>query len=361
MSRPPPLSHDADANSLMMGCGGCHFRAECGGLRVRAGIFDCFTHCCGGKDNCDVVCPKKPSQFAANLREVGGFDLAKDVPPSLIHTKSELPGFIPLLQHASSRSRRLATPAAALSLFEILQRGTSTLKHADRDALDSAYKLQPGGALFLTGTAEDAPLERWWSLGTIERRNAARAIAGLAPALVTSPNYSLFKDNPRTDDLHSMKRIVIAWEELNSAGLPCALHVNARTDFDFERWTKFIASRPEIQFISWEFATGGREGQRALWQSEQLCHLASSVGRPLGLVVRGGLKYLPALLGAFDSIQLIETSVFMKSMNRQQATAANGRIVWATEPTALGQPVDDLMEKNLRIVGDHLDRVLRRN
>jgi hypothetical protein len=54
--------------------------------------------------------------------------------------------------------------------------------------------------------------------------------------MATTPNYSLFVDRPRWDDLHAMKRIAIVHGEFLEAGMPGALHVNGRTDRDFERW-----------------------------------------------------------------------------------------------------------------------------
>jgi hypothetical protein len=51
----------------------------------------------------------------------------------------------------------------------------------------------------------------------------------LGVTLVTTPNFSLFIDQPRWDDLHSQKAVMIAHEEFLSEGLPAALHVDART------------------------------------------------------------------------------------------------------------------------------------
>lgn len=363
MARAPRLSHDASTTShnLMLGCAACAFRQTCGGLVVANGLFDCFANCCGGRADCDVVCPKRPDAFVNHIREVGGLDLAEGVPRSPSLHVSPPAGFSPLLQHSKCRSRRLAAQSAALSIYEVFKRGTPELKYANRQELDDVFQLNSGGALVLSGTAKDAPLERWWLMGTAGRRKAAAELKKLNPAMVTTPNFSLFVDQPRTDDLHSMKRISIAWEEFNSAGVPCALHVNARTDFDYARWGQLIADRPEIKFIASEFATGGRYAARAAWHVSQLCALAKIVGRPLGLVVRGGWQFLPSFVTAFASIHLVETGVFMKTMKRQQLTTNHkGSVVWAGVTTEPGAPLDDLLDQNLEGVSAAFQRQLRR-
>jgi len=43
---------------------------------------------------------------------------------------------------------------------------------------------------------KDRPLERWGALGE-QRREAIRALRGLEIAVVTTPNFNLFIDQPR--------------------------------------------------------------------------------------------------------------------------------------------------------------------
>src|SRR3546814_9232947 len=102
----------------------------------------------------------------------------------------------------------------------------------------------------------------------------------------------LLTDVPRTDNLHAMKRILMATVEMMQAGLPTALHANARTERDFERWGELIAERPEIQYLAFEFATGAGRGERLDWHVAQLTALAARVPPRLGLVVRGGMRVL---------------------------------------------------------------------
>src|SRR3546814_5181589 len=66
------------------------------------------------------------------------------------------------------------------------------------------------------------------------------------------------------------------------AGLPTALHANARTERDFEGWGELIAERPEIQYLAFEFATGAGRGERLDWHVAQLTALAARVPQRLG-------------------------------------------------------------------------------
>ncbi len=111
-----------------------------------------------------------------------------------------------------------------------------------------------------------------------------------------------------------MKRIALVYQEFLSEGMPAALHVNARTERDWERWRDFIAGREEVTHLAFEFATGAGWGDRLNWHADQLCRLASAVSRPLHLIVRGGTTILPRLAASFDKLTCLETSTTHRSM-----------------------------------------------
>ncbi len=111
-------------------------------------------------------------------------------------------------------------------------------------------------SIILSGTDTDAALERWWSLGTVKRRSMIRIFADIGILFATTPNYSLFLEQPRWDDMHAMKRIAIIHSEFANEGIPAALHLNARTDRDYERWTEYLINRQEISHLAFEFTTG---------------------------------------------------------------------------------------------------------
>jgi hypothetical protein len=156
-----------------------------------------------------------------------------------------------------------------------------------------------------------------------------------------------------------MKRIALVHEEFLSEGLPAALHVNARTDRDWCRWCDYIAARPEVTHIAFEFATGAGWAGRVDWHVNHLIQLAAEVDRPLHLVVRGGGNMLATLNKAFSGITFLETSAFLKTIKRQGATlTASGTVAWSSCPTDLTKPLDRLLTKNWQVVAASHDMLL---
>ncbi len=340
------LWHDETRNPSCLGCSGCPELRVCGGLRLKLRSFDCLDFCCGNPSACDRVCRNNPD-YVERVREVGGFDLAK-VPRARPLVAPELPLIVPVLFHGSARVARIAPPAAALSLYQMFSRRTGEPRYASHEALCAAFCVMPGTPLVLTGTDRDRPLERWWGLGGERRRAVIRAARLAGVVMATAPNFSLFLDRPRWDDLHAMKRIALVHWEFMEEGLPAALHVNGRAEADFARWASYLASRPEITHVAYEFGTGtgwaGRREQHATW----LVSLARSVGRPLALVVRGGTDMLPSLSSAYASVTVLETNVFMKTVMRQRAVSAGAGapLSWQASPTPPGAPLDGLWADN---------------
>ncbi len=343
------LWHDSAKNTPGLGCNLCREFELCGGLRVNTAFFDCLRFCCHNSENCDRVC-RNNSDFVDRVREIGTFDL-QNVPRAPILEAPMMPYFIPVVFHGNRRSMPINSEAVALPLFRMFNRKDSKPLFNEYTALCEDFVIQPGTKIILTGTAKDAPLERWWGLGGEKRRTIIRALKSAGVGLITTPNYSLFVDRPRWDDLHSIKRIAIIHEEFLREEMPTGLHVNGRTEADFERWIDYINTRPEITHISYEFTTGTgyakRYKQHAIW----LATIAKNVSRPLHLVVRGNSKVLPVLANAFAHISFLETSSFMKTVKRQRAhITANGALNWRASPTDSGATLDALFAHNLATV-----------
>ena len=156
-----------------------------------------------------------------------------------------------------------------------------------------------------------------------------------------------------------MKRIALTHEEFLREGLPAALHVNARTERDWERWTEYILLRSEVTHVAFDFKTGGGWAGRINWQAEQLVHLAKGADRPLHLVVRAAsMDILPGLITVFSVITVLDTTSFMKAVYRQRGIeTAVGKIEWETSLTAPNAPVDELLTHNWSLVNRSYDPV----
>ncbi len=344
--------HDRQ-NTPSLGCLTCRDKNICGGLSLRAGFYDCLQFCCGKPNDCDRVCRNHP-EYADRVREVTTFDLG-NVPRAEPLIAPALPRTVPLVFHASGRAKLVELHTVALPLYGLFDRWTGSTRFLNHNDLCAKFRIAPGTTILLTGVNRDPPLERWWGYGEEVRRKTIRSLKTLGVGLVTVPNYSLFLNRPRWDDLFAMKRIAIVHQELLSEGMPAALHVNGRTDRDFERWGDYIAGRPEITHIAYEFTTGTGWGCRREHHAKWLIGLASRVQRPLHLIIRGGMEVLPALVASFEEVTVIDSSIFMKTMKRQRAVSTgNIRLDWRSELTTEGAPLDKLFAENLSVVSDRI-------
>lgn len=205
------LWHDERRHTPSLGCMACPERSLCGGLSIAGAAFDCTDLCCSEPESCDKVCRCNPD-FSDRVREVDGFAL-EAMSRTPILAPPSLPRVVPVLFHGNRRTGGLAYAVVALPFFRVLDRHGGTPRFATRQALLAAFGIAPGTPIVLTGIDRDAPLERWWGLGEARRRAAIRALLAVGAVLATTPNYSLFVDVPRWDDLHAMKRIAIVHRE----------------------------------------------------------------------------------------------------------------------------------------------------
>ena len=349
--------HDGSKHTPSLGCKACPDRDICGGLSIERALFDCLGNCCRQPERCDAVCRKNPREFVKRVREIGGFGF-DDVPPAARLPSAPLPEVVPVLFHGSSRAVPFAPAAVCLPLCSVIARDRGAQRYPDAASVAQAFRFRVATPVMLTGTANDRPLERWWSLGPL-RLDEIRRLRDLGVVLVTTPNFSLFTDRPRWDDMHSMKRIAITHEEFLRVGLAAALHVNARTEWDWERWTNYILQRSEVTHVAFEFTTGAGRVGRMDWYAEQLAKLAAGVGRPLHLVVRKiSGNVLSGLVSAFAQTTVLDTTSFIKTVRRQRALEVGpGRLQWESSPTELDAPLDELLTHNWSAVSRSFDTV----
>lgn len=355
---PQRLWDDATRHAPSLGCPTCLEHDRCGGVHTDAGIIDCQDLCsCRDKNKCDMVCRFNPRQFVARMREVGGLGF-ENVPRAPANGIPELPPIVPFVDHRYGRAATLDEPVVSISLYELVNLTTGKPHVTSRAELATRFLIPEGATIIITGVDKDSPIERWWEFK--ERATILDALKALNVALVTTPNYSVLTDVPRTDNLHAMKRILLVWNEMAAAGLPAALHVNGRTQHDYVRWAELIAERPEIEFLAFEFATGCGRGERIDWHVAQLCALADHVGRPLALVIRGGGRKLDALRRHFTRVSLIDTEAFSRTIRRRRAYLnESGLLKWAKFPTPEGAPIDDLLAHNVALVRASYETVAR--
>ena len=334
---------------LALGCTICPDLDLCGGLRISAGPFDCRSLCsCAhkGKD-CSGVCRGDHSTFVRRVREVDGFAF-DNVPRRAPLPISALPEYVPIVYEGTNRRAPLDVGTVALPLLSFFNRRAGSPRFDNREEMLAFFRLSYGTRVMVTGVDIDRSLERWWSFG--DRPSLIRSLAPLGVEMVTAPNFSLFTDVTRHDNLHNMKRIALTWEEFMGGGMPCALHVNARTDTDYGRWTDFVAGREEVLLLAFEFGTGARNPVRGGYHRDQLLSLAAKARRPLHLVLRGGRRYLRELTAGFASVCVLDGEPYIKTKKRQRAAfVSGGGVNWQRSPTPNGPPLDKLLQHNIEV------------
>ncbi|MBU2582439.1 MAG: DUF4417 domain-containing protein [Alphaproteobacteria bacterium] len=309
--------------------------------------MDCLDLCCKAPDRCTRVCRNRPEDFVDQIREIDGFEFhnVPRAPAKRVHFRSNV---VPLIYHGSSRARALRHDMFALRLPDLVSFKTARLKFADRAALCRSFGIDPAAQIILTGANLDHRIEPWWSLGA-KRVPLIQAMVSLGIELVTAPNFSVVLDQPRTDDMHAMKRIAIVFSEFQEHGLACALHPNGRTDKDFDRWARFIADRGEVSVLAYEFITGPGRVARKPFHLARLADLSRAAGLDLDIIVRGDPSVIPYLRQHFRNVVYIETTAFMKSIKRQRAErVGNDRLRWTHSPTAPDGDIDQLFAHNLK-------------
>ncbi len=340
------LRDDAEFQAISLGCGGCPDLGICGGLHTNASVFNCNDFCsCANPALCDMVCRNKPDEFFERHLEIGGFDLNSLPRVEAVPTPA-LPPIIPHIGHKYSRQALLHEPVVSIPLYELFHMGTGQPLVRTRAELGARFRIPDSTLVVASGVDRDIKLEAWWAFP--DRSLVLSTLHDLGIALVTVPNFSLFLNVPRPDNLHSMKRIALGWVELMKAGIPSALHLNGRTDHDYERWIRFVCERTEVAVVAFEFGTGAGAPNRIDWHADRLCRIADSVGRPLTLIVRGGTKVLQRLKRHFSQVILIETDAFARTLKRRQAELTEtGHLRWPRIETPQGAPIDDLLAHNI--------------
>lgn len=347
---------EGEALPMALGCLDCPDLGTCGGIRKRQAAFSCLDDCCGNPDTCDGMCPNNPIGFRDRMREVKGFEL-DNIPRASPCPAPELPAYIPYIYHGNRRAKPLDIEAVALPL-RCFHRPDGWLRFASHAEVEATFGIGPHTRIVLIGSGRDKSIEAWWKLS--ERRIPILAgLRALGVALITGPNYSMFTDEVRYNDMHAMKRIGTAWQEIVAAGVPGGYHINARTPKDYQRLAAFIAERLEVTDVAFEFKTGASWRKRLPFHVHELTQLPSRAGRSLNLTMIGGLTVLPALAPAFNRVTYIDTSAFMAAMHRQRLYLNNeGKMKKLSELTLIGQPVDSLLAENIATMRARLESLL---
>ena len=337
---------------MAIGCLSCPDRKTCGGLHKLQDAFSCLDDCCGKPETCDGMCPNNLVGFRDHMREVNGLEL-DNLPRAKPSPAPPLPAYIPYIFHGNRRAHPLEIEAVALPL-RLFYRANGQPKFVTRAEVEARFGICPATAIVLIGSGRDKAIEGWWRLSE-HRPTVLASLRTLGVVLVTAPNYSMFTDEVRYNDMHAMKRIGMVWQEIVAGPAPraltisthvhrtimCALpnfikerrgnrlmlHLNFRTGAAWRTRLRLPCRRAQP---SWPGACGASTAFGHDWGPEGVAEIAGSlrpdyVHRQLGLHECGPAP-APCYLGEGRKVRKV------------------------SELTLVGQPIDGLLTDNIAVM-----------
>ncbi len=206
---------------------------------------------CGTSPNFCSPGPSRPDVSSALIAQLDGLDFRW--PRVVRHADVRaLPFHLPVLVQAYADP--VDVPWVALHggrLFGVAGRGI-TPKH--RQPLRQVYRLAPTTKLALELYVEDRVLEGLWA----NRQAIVRDLIPLGFDLILTPNFSVWRDACRFEQLLQERRAFIFYHELREAGLPAIPDVGfSRFEPDGRLWAEWVNSQSDLRAIS--LFCGGRK------------------------------------------------------------------------------------------------------
>jgi hypothetical protein len=160
-----------------------------------------------------------------------------------------------------------------------------TPKH--RIPLSDAYRLGTNTKIALELYVEDRVLEGLWS----SRQAIIRELPALGFDLILAPNFSVWRDHSRFEQLVQQRRAFAFYHELVEAGLPAVPDVGwSLFEPDGRLWAEWINGQPDLQAVS--IFCGGRKihaERRALRETVEDIALFHRAVRPEVAFILGGV------------------------------------------------------------------------
>ncbi|MFO0864725.1 MAG: DUF4417 domain-containing protein [Gemmataceae bacterium] len=333
---------------MVASCFDCNWHPSCGGVRDDQGYLfgdSCFArHCCGGKANCNYLCPSNP-HFARMMNEVEGLNFANL--PVLMQRKVRLPLYVPSILHASGRDRALGIPFAAIPVEEVFRRDRSGLRAKATDPIGFrlALGLAPSTRIIINCVRPDADIERLWEYW--RQDDLPAQLVKLDIEAVIAPNYSHLQGVPKLEIVGNRMRQLICVRDLANAGLLPVPHLSVIDPANWDWWKRYLQRNDNVSYVAFEFETGYKrrvEGEDAI---ERLAAVQAELGRSLHLIVVGGTQYRVMIQSHFRSTTFIDASPFWKTVNRYRARIDGTKMEWDKSPLPKGVPLDEMMAQNL--------------
>lgn len=327
-------------------CDGCALHNRICDGTSEPSLFGCFHNCCGGRKDCDDICPHNP-RFAERLANVYG--LRFDAVQKIVQREVDLPIYVPHLNHQYSRYGLLQWPVVAVTTYDLFRQKDKTYTaYADSpQALRTHLKLGQDTRIILRGTDKDPALEEYWEFRL--RDSAPEQLSKLGVDLVIGPNFSHFIDVVRPDNNYNRARQLMCLEEMQTAGVNVAPHLSAATERDWDFWRGYLADNPGIKYVAKEFQTGNKPVRYGMNSVDEIEAIQQYIGRPLHVIMIGGARLTEYGASRFEQLTILDSRPFMSALNRRAFQSRGRPSIWTEDPTLPGFGIDGVLLHNFEL------------
>lgn len=170
--------------------------------------------------------------------------------PPARHDSLTLPSFIPVLISGMPHGIEFPPDRLYGVYLKTLLNDNGSPRYATPGSLRKGLQLPPEARLALFQTATDILIEKAWILSEV--RYLWERIFSLNFEFVTSTTYSVYEDNPRSDQIYNQERNFRTHDIFCSLGVPCIpfLFFNPQSQRDYDSIIKWLGTRRDVTKVA---------------------------------------------------------------------------------------------------------------
>jgi hypothetical protein len=241
--------------------------------------------------------------------------------PQSRHELLRLPSFIPMIKDGLSlRAEHKSEALYGVSLGTLLK-DCGDLRFDSPEKLRRSLGLDDRSRLALIGTAADWKIERFWKVS--ESRQVWQRIALLQFEFVTSATFSVWSEQPRSDQIYNQDRNFFTHDYLCALGIPSVPFIFFYTgrELDYRNVINWLKGRPDLRKVA-ILAQLRRSKVTFEKVLEYMRSIGGDIGRPLDFIVVGvaTAEKIDRILQEFKSATIVTDQPFMKAMRCGEQT-----------------------------------------
>lgn len=244
--------------------------------------------------------------------------------PASNHDRLRLPPFIPMIKDGLDLSTEPQGDALYGVSLGTLLKDSGDLRFDSPEKLRRFLGLGKQARLALICTAADWKIERFWKVS--ESRQVWGRIALLNFDFVTSATFSVWSEQPRSDQIYNQDRNFLTHDFLCALGIPSVPFTFFYTgsELDYRNVIRWLRGRPDLHKVA-ILAQLRRSKVKFVKVLEYMRSIASDVGRPLDFVVVGvaTAEKIDRLLREFKTATVVTHQPFMKAMRSGEQTLSD--------------------------------------